>query len=121
MIERLWRERSVVWLSGVRRVGKSLLCRSLPDVESGQPWLIPYPSNGMLADGRIAQIAVSVSSAGAGVTETVQVTFVAVPSNARPLGQTRRGSGICPSVERLRQVCCRYPASPGLALWTHIE
>lgn len=32
-VERLWRERSVVWLSGVRRVGKTFLCRSLPDVE----------------------------------------------------------------------------------------
>lgn len=32
-IERLWCERSVVWLSGVRRVGKTFLCRSLPDVE----------------------------------------------------------------------------------------
>ena len=32
-IERLWREKSVVWLSGVRRVGKTCLCRSLPDVE----------------------------------------------------------------------------------------
>lgn len=32
-IERLWRERSVVWLSGVRRVGKTFLCRSLPAVE----------------------------------------------------------------------------------------
>lgn len=32
-IECLWRERSVVWLSGVRRVGKTFLCRSLPDVE----------------------------------------------------------------------------------------
>lgn len=33
VIEGLWRERSVVWLSGVRRVGKTFLCRSLPDVE----------------------------------------------------------------------------------------
>ena len=32
-IERLWSEKSVVWLSGVRRVGKTFLCRSLPDVE----------------------------------------------------------------------------------------
>ena len=32
-IERLWREKSVVWLSGVRRAGKTFLCRSLPDVE----------------------------------------------------------------------------------------
>lgn len=33
MIERLWRDRSVVRLSGVRRGGKTFLCRSLPDVE----------------------------------------------------------------------------------------
>ena len=32
-IERLWREKSVLWLSGVRRVGKTFLCRSLPEVE----------------------------------------------------------------------------------------
>lgn len=31
-IEQAWRERSVVWLSGVRRVGKTFLCRSLPRV-----------------------------------------------------------------------------------------
>lgn len=33
VIERLWREKSVVWLSGVRRVGKTFLCQSLPNVE----------------------------------------------------------------------------------------
>jgi hypothetical protein len=32
-IRGLWRERSVVWLMGVRRVGKTTLARSLPDVE----------------------------------------------------------------------------------------
>ncbi|MDT0498085.1 ATP-binding protein [Algiphilus sp. W345] len=32
-IEDLWRQRSVLWLSGVRRVGKTTLCRSLPDIE----------------------------------------------------------------------------------------
>ena len=32
-VERLWADRSVVWLTGVRRVGKTCLCRSLPDVE----------------------------------------------------------------------------------------
>ena len=32
-LERAWRERSLVWLSGVRRVGKTLLCQSLKDVE----------------------------------------------------------------------------------------
>lgn len=30
-IERLWAEKSVVWLAGVRRAGKTCLCRSLPD------------------------------------------------------------------------------------------
>lgn len=33
LIERAWRRRSVVWLSGVRRVGKTCLCQSLPNVE----------------------------------------------------------------------------------------
>lgn len=32
-IEKLWQQRSVLWLSGVRRVGKTTLCRSLADVE----------------------------------------------------------------------------------------
>ncbi len=32
-IERLWKSRSVLWLPGVRRAGKTTLCRSLPDVE----------------------------------------------------------------------------------------
>ena len=32
-IEQAWRSRSIVWLTGVRRVGKTSLCRSLPDVE----------------------------------------------------------------------------------------
>lgn len=32
-IEQGFRERSVVWLSGVRRVGKTMLSRSLPDME----------------------------------------------------------------------------------------
>lgn len=32
-IERLWAERSVLWLSGVRRSGKTVLCRNLPDCE----------------------------------------------------------------------------------------
>ncbi|HEY3998074.1 MAG TPA: AAA family ATPase, partial [Candidatus Xenobia bacterium] len=31
-IEQAWRERNVVWLSGVRRAGKTFLCRSLADV-----------------------------------------------------------------------------------------
>jgi len=33
LLEQAWQERSVIWLSGVRRVGKTCLCRSLPHVE----------------------------------------------------------------------------------------
>ena len=32
-LERAWKRRSVVWLSGVRRVGKTFLSQSLPDIE----------------------------------------------------------------------------------------
>lgn len=32
-IERLWRERSIVWLSGVRRSGKTCLCQTLENAE----------------------------------------------------------------------------------------
>ncbi|MGH7599784.1 MAG: ATP-binding protein [bacterium] len=32
-IEAAWQERSVLWLSGVRRVGKTVLCQSLPEIE----------------------------------------------------------------------------------------
>ncbi len=32
-IEAHWRRRSVVWMSGVRRVGKTCLAQSLPDIE----------------------------------------------------------------------------------------
>lgn len=32
-IEAAWAGRNVIWLSGVRRVGKTVLCRSLPEVE----------------------------------------------------------------------------------------
>ncbi len=32
-IENAWQRRSVVWLSGVRRVGKTCLCQTLPDIE----------------------------------------------------------------------------------------
>jgi len=32
-LERLWKTRSVVWFSGVRRAGKTTLCRSLPNIE----------------------------------------------------------------------------------------
>src|SRR5258705_10633626 len=33
LLERAWKERSVVWLAGVRRVGKTYLCQDLPEVE----------------------------------------------------------------------------------------
>jgi len=33
LIEQAWRKRSIVWLAGVRRVGKTYLCRSLPETE----------------------------------------------------------------------------------------
>lgn len=33
LLEQHWLERSVVWLAGVRRVGKTVLCQSLPDCE----------------------------------------------------------------------------------------
>jgi len=32
-IEAAWHRRPVIWLSGVRRVGKTTLCHSLPDIE----------------------------------------------------------------------------------------
>jgi predicted AAA+ superfamily ATPase len=32
-IERLWRQKSIIWLSGVRRIGKTSLCRMVPGVE----------------------------------------------------------------------------------------
>jgi predicted AAA+ superfamily ATPase len=32
-IETAWRERSIIWLSGVRRSGKTCLCQSLPNAE----------------------------------------------------------------------------------------
>jgi len=33
LIEQAWRTRSVIWLSGVRRVGKTCLCQTLPRAE----------------------------------------------------------------------------------------
>jgi hypothetical protein len=33
LLESAWRSRSVIWLAGVRRVGKTCLCQSLPDVD----------------------------------------------------------------------------------------
>lgn len=32
-IEAAWKHRSIIWLSGVRRVGKTFLCQSLPNIE----------------------------------------------------------------------------------------
>ena len=32
-IEQAWKRRTVVWLSGVRRVGKTFLSQNLPDIE----------------------------------------------------------------------------------------
>lgn len=32
LIEKLWQERSIIWLMGIRRVGKTSLCQSLSDV-----------------------------------------------------------------------------------------
>jgi predicted AAA+ superfamily ATPase len=33
LIEESWKKRSILWLSGVRRVGKTCLCKSLPGIE----------------------------------------------------------------------------------------
>src|SRR5271166_3914240 len=33
ILDQAWQERSVIWLSGVRRVGKTCLCQSLPHIE----------------------------------------------------------------------------------------
>ncbi|MGA2571276.1 MAG: ATP-binding protein [Terracidiphilus sp.] len=33
LLERAWKQRSVLWLHGVRRVGKTSLCQSLPRIE----------------------------------------------------------------------------------------
>ena len=33
LVEQNWQERSVLWLAGVRRVGKTFLCQSLDDIE----------------------------------------------------------------------------------------
>src|SRR4030066_725218 len=33
LIECSWERKSVLWLAGVRRAGKTFLCRSLPDVQ----------------------------------------------------------------------------------------
>ena len=33
MVEEAWSRKSIVWLSGVRRVGKTFLCKTIPDIE----------------------------------------------------------------------------------------
>src|SRR4030042_6279238 len=33
LIDRAWSRKSIVWLSGVRRVGKTFLCQSIPRIE----------------------------------------------------------------------------------------
>jgi predicted AAA+ superfamily ATPase len=33
LIEKAWEKRSIIWLAGVRRAGKTYLCRSLPNIE----------------------------------------------------------------------------------------
>lgn len=33
LIEEAWKQKNIVWLMGVRRVGKTSLCKSLPDIE----------------------------------------------------------------------------------------
>ncbi|MEW6376557.1 MAG: AAA family ATPase [Thermodesulfobacteriota bacterium] len=33
LLEKAWSRKSIVWLSGVRRVGKTFLCKSIPDIE----------------------------------------------------------------------------------------
>lgn len=33
LLEDTWKRKSVIWLSGVRRAGKTYLCRSLPDID----------------------------------------------------------------------------------------
>jgi Predicted metal-dependent hydrolase with the TIM-barrel fold len=37
LLARAWKERSVVWLAGVRRVGKTCLCQDFPEVERREP------------------------------------------------------------------------------------
>ncbi len=33
LLEKAWKQRSILWLSGVRRVGKTYLCQNLPGIE----------------------------------------------------------------------------------------
>ena len=33
LMEQAWKKRTIIWLAGVRRTGKTYLCRSLPKVE----------------------------------------------------------------------------------------
>ena len=42
LIEQAWQERSIIWLMGIRRAGKTSLCQSLADVEyfdCERPWV----------------------------------------------------------------------------------
>ena len=44
LIEAAWRERPIAWLSGVRRLGKTCLGQSLPNVEhNGGRCLLSIP------------------------------------------------------------------------------
>lgn len=33
LIEKAWKEKNIIWLMGIRRVGKTSLCQSIPDIE----------------------------------------------------------------------------------------
>jgi uncharacterized protein len=33
LIEKAWKEKNIIWLMGIRRIGKTSLCQSLPDIE----------------------------------------------------------------------------------------
>ena len=33
LIEKAWLQKNIIWLMGVRRVGKTSLCQSLPNVD----------------------------------------------------------------------------------------
>src|SRR3989304_721605 len=45
-VEAAWQERTVVWLSGVRRIGKTVLCRRL--LQGGFPELLVGPESGQV-------------------------------------------------------------------------
>ena len=33
LIDQAWQQRSIIWLMGIRRIGKTSLCKSLPDID----------------------------------------------------------------------------------------